>query len=445
MFKVLIFSFSLISFFAHANVNYSSIEKVNEFFVSKNYRQAKESTQLINELKLEKSSDLRLKKVRNFYLKLKANKKFDKQTRTFVLGNVKKFYHDLKLNSDKKVIERKPAINTTKIRPLSTKRVQLNKQSLWIRYWKTLAILCASFTLVSLFFFVRRSRKRRKNANPEVSDQIDNSLLSSIVKLSSSVMPDSYYIMYDFNGKITKFSSNVKNITGQCVREGMSFSDLLNRHFHKIGEGRNEYYISLHNTECFFSLSKKSISSLGVNICLLLEVDKSIVMQTEDYQQNFYLAKPVCLIDLLEDSLVEMSSFRQINLVDRIIVESKGNDTSFQAEQDLKQLFGAIGQTIKVIYEEDAPHMKVRLDTFQQKHKVDIFIDEYQFSAFEGAENTDLLKSFEGIKNALANLGGSLLVKNAQDIVNKGQIQIVFDQVIQRDLTIEEEFELQEL
>lgn len=476
MFKILwtLLISMIFMFSATASIDYTSLDRLNNFFVEKNYRQAKTTNLLIKKVKQTQSHDTKLQLMRNFYTQQKANKRYAPKVKKYVLKEIKTFFKSLKKNGVKKVLAKAKTIPKAKvkainlrpfnvkispkiIKPKTVKAKQPSTESSFINNY-ALELNLAVFSSLGLFILLlwRRNLSLKTrilnvatyNETQSVDQGVEPlspSLLNSMLSLSSGIMPGSFYILYDFSGSITKFSSNTKKIVGDQISVGMKWSDLVARHFHKIGNEDSSYYISLHNADKFFTMSTKSIGTLKTNLCQFVEIDKDMITQTNEYQDNYYLENPCSLVDIFEDSLSEASSFQEFNLIDNVQIDSKGNDTSFQLESDVERLFQSLSRTIKHVYEDEAPQTKVVFETFKERHIINVEMSNYQFESFQNPDSRSFVERIEDIKSSLENLGGSIVVKNLKGMTNKAVIQVIFDQVLQRDICIEEEFELQVL
>jgi hypothetical protein len=460
LFLYIALSFSLIPLWSFGAEPLKVLDSLESFLETNRYRQVHELKTLRSFLGQTHVKDKKLQAVRDFYIKIKSNQKFKPKVKQYILKEMTSFYKSFKKINDKKALAvTKLLVEPVKLRPIRIDadpiiRVPATDQlAIWKKNLLVVNVMVLGL-LTSVIVILFRKNILLKEAgvtsvsldtNTKAPKVLDHSILNTLLKVSTGILPQNSYILYDFQGKVTKFSANIKQLVAGKIYTGMPWSHVLDRHFHKIGEGESSYYISLHNTEKFFSMSTKSIDALGVNICQFVEVDKDIVTKSKDYLDQYYLDKPCSLVDLFENALVDASSFRDFNLVDNIIVESIGNDISFQSEKDIEKLFQSMAKVIRYVHEDEAPASKVKFDTFQEKHIVNFEFFNYEFSSLEDPRMKNFLERVEDVKDSLENLAGSIVVKNIKGSSNRAVIQVIFDQVLKRDLCIEEEFELQQL
>lgn len=441
----------------------SALDRLRIYFENNQYRQLTDIMSLQEQMKSKSPDEVKLKSIREFYIKIKDNDRFKPEVKNYVLKEIKSSYQALKLNRLQPSTKiPKPNFKPINLRPIHIKaepidRINPSTQGIWKRNFIIVGSMIFTFFSLLVGLLLRKNyslqqkqtgeyhQKDIQHVNSGDTKILDQSLLSTVLKLSTSILPQNSYVVFDFQGKVTKFSANMKNLVANQIEVGMLWKDILERHFHQIGEGASRYYISLHNTEKFFAASTKSIPNLSLNICQLIEVDKQMVIQTETYRDHYYLEHPCSLVDLFENALVDTSSFRDFNLVDNVLVESSGIDVSFQSEKDIENLFLSLAQLIKYVYEDEAPFAKVHFDTFKERHIINLEFMNYQFGPLNEATSKNFMVLIEDIKAQLLNVAGSIVVKNKSGTQDSAIVQVIFDQIISRDISIEDEFELQVL
>lgn len=419
-----------------------ALERLHQFFIDKNYRQAKMTKKVLQQMKEENTRESKMQHIQTLYKQISENRRFDPKVKQYALKEIKSSYESIK--GAKRQKKNLVGAHSLKRRSPATavSVAQKKDDSLYDGYRIFLSIGSFIFLggcIVILFRKNQSLRKKMAEAMPMKNDEdLNESFINSLVKLSASVLPENYYVFYDFSGKITKFSSNTRSLVKGDFDTGMKWSDVLERNFHKVGEGHSSYYMSLHNTQRFLAMKSKSIESLDTNIAQLVEVDREMVFYSREYKKNYYLRKSCGLVDIFENSLLEVSSFRSLNLIDNIMIELEGSDTTLQDENDIRQLFQSISQMIRVIYEKKTIQTSVKFDLFKRNHIIDIKFHDYTFTSLDDPDNADLMGQIESIKLALESLGGSIVVKNLEGGQGMALVQIIFQQVVQRNLFIQE-------
>ncbi|MCB0745309.1 MAG: hypothetical protein KDC67_15475, partial [Ignavibacteriae bacterium] len=174
-------------------------------------------------------------------------------------------------------------------------------------------------------------------------------------------------------------------------------------------------------------------------------VDRALVEMSKDYQDKYYLDSRTSLMDEIENSLVEASSFRDFNLIEHTEISQKGADTCFQRKEDIQRLLTPLAKVMGYIYETEKCEFNLKLETLQQRHILNLECVDFTVPSLQDSNAEFIVQKVEEIKMALHNVGGSIAVKNTREFRSDFVIQVIFEQVAENEITIEENFELFEL